>query len=163
MQRQSVIARWAKSRHTPRRCACASQAVFLHQLPSLRDIAELGPRDLDEAIGFAITAAEQIDQRIDREVLQGMLLGARRHLIRRSTVVDQKIGGQREPALGCVDHVAGIAETVAIPVGGNERIELHVILGQQVGNTRRMDAQRQDHGRRLRTLIGDFIAGANLH
>ena len=135
----------------------------LDQRPSLGDFAELRPRDLDEAIGFAITAAHEIDQRLDRQLLQRMLLGVRRDLVRRSGVPDQKVRGQREPAFWGVDHVAGVAEAVAIPVGGNERIEPHPIRREQVGNARGMHAQRQDHGRRLRTFVGNFVAGANLH
>src|SRR5208282_341219 len=61
----------------------------LHQRPAFCDIAELGPRDLYETIGFAVTAAEQIDQRLDRELLQGMLICVWRNLIRRAAVPDQ--------------------------------------------------------------------------
>ena len=48
----------------------------LDQRPSLRDVAECRPGELDEAVGLAVTAAEQIDQRFDRKPLQRMLLRA---------------------------------------------------------------------------------------
>src|ERR1700719_5278318 len=92
-----------------------------------------------------------------------MLCGLRGHIIRRSAVLDQKIGGESQPARGRADHVAEIAETVVIGVGRDGRIEPHAIWGLQVGNARWMDAQREDHGSRLRAVIGNLVACTNLH
>ena len=69
----------------------------------------------------------------------------------------------RQPARGRADHVAEIAETVVIGVGGDGRIDLHAIPGDEVGNARRMHAQLQDHGRRLRAVIGNLVARTNFH
>jgi len=91
------------------------------------------------------------------------LARVRRDLIRLAAVIDQKIRGQRQPARRCADHVAGVAEAVAVGVGGDGRADLQPVRREQVRRARRMDAQRQDHRRRLRTLVGNFVAGANLH
>src|SRR5205807_5558601 len=39
----------------------------------------------------------------------------------------------------------------------------HAIRGQQIGDARGVHTQRQDHRRRLRAVIGNFIAGSYLH
>jgi len=43
------------------------------------------------------------------------------------------------------------------------RIEPHAIPCQEVSNARRMDAQRHDHGRGLRAVVGNLVARTNLH
>jgi hypothetical protein len=92
-----------------------------------------------------------------------MLQRFRSVVIRRSAVLDQEIGGDSQLARGCVDHVAEIAETVMIGVGRDGRIKPHEVWGLQVGKTRWVDAQRQDHRSRLRAFIGNLIARTNLH
>ena len=48
-----------------------------------------------------------------------MLLGVRRKIVRLAGIRDQKIRRQREPALGGVDHMADVTETILIGVGRN--------------------------------------------
>jgi hypothetical protein len=90
-----------------------------------------------------------------------MLLGVRGHVVGRAAVLIRKSADSVSRPAG-VDHVAEIAEAVAIGVGGDRRIEPHPIRRQQSA-ARRMHAQRQDHRRRLRAVVGNFVAGANLH
>src|SRR4051812_18443633 len=110
MQRQSVMARWAKSRHTPCfswkgvisgfgrvgvRVAESDALVHvvadrLHQRPALRHLAEGCPGELAETIGFAIAAAEEVTERLHRELLQRDLLRIRCHLVMRAAVLDKK-------------------------------------------------------------------------
>src|SRR6201987_5260285 len=70
----------------------------LNQRPSFRCIAERGPGDLGKAIGLAVPAAEQINERLDRKLLKRMLLGVRRHLVQLPTVPDHKIRRDCESA-----------------------------------------------------------------
>ena len=135
----------------------------LNQRPSLADFAESGPCETDQAIRLAITAAEQINQDVHRQRLQRTLRRFRDHCIRFSAVPYEDVRRDRQAARRRADDVADVAEPVAI-FGGVERgIEPHAIRGQQIGNARWMDAQRQDHGRRLRAVIGNLVACANLH
>ena len=63
----------------------------LNQRPPFRSIAERRPGDLGKAIGLAVPAAEQINERLDRKLLKRMLLGVRGYLVRLATVTDHKI------------------------------------------------------------------------
>ena len=58
----------------------------LHQRPTLRSLAEQGPRRVRQAIGLAVAATEQIDQDLHRQVFQCMLL---------------RLRGRRRPARPC--------------------------------------------------------------
>ena len=62
-----------------------------------------------------------------------MLLRLRGYRVRLALVLHQEVRGHGQPARGGADHVAEIAETVVIGVGGDGRIEPHAIPGQQVG------------------------------
>src|SRR5689334_15166376 len=126
----------------------------LNQRPSLRSIAERRPGDLGKAIGLAIPAAEQINERVDRKLTKRILLGVRRRLVLLPTVPDHKIRRDCKSARRRVDNVAGVAETVAITVGRDGRIEPQAVRRYQVGNTRWMHAQHQNHGRGLRAVVG---------
>src|SRR5229473_231224 len=92
-----------------------------------------------------------------------MLLRPRGNFVGLTLVAYQEVGGYRQPARGGADHVAEIAETVVIGVGQDGRIEPDAIRGQHIRNARRMDAQRQDHRRGLRAVVGNFVARTNLH
>src|ERR1700746_237181 len=135
----------------------------LNQRPSFRSIAERRPGDLGKAIGLAVPAAEKVNERLGRKLLKRMLLGVGSYLVLLPAVSDHKICRDGKSARRRVDNVAGIAETVAIAVGRDGRIELKAVRRYQIGNTRRMHAQHQDHGRRLRAAVGNLVAGLNLH
>ena len=49
----------------------------LHQRPARLHLAEQRPRDLGEPVGLAVAAAQQEDQRVDRQLLEPMLPGIR--------------------------------------------------------------------------------------
>jgi len=50
-----------------------------------------------------------------------------------------------------------------ISIHRDGRIDMHAIPGQQIANARWMYAQCQDHGRRLRAVVGNGVARTNLH
>ena len=59
--------------------------------------------------------------------------------------------------------MAKIAEAVVIRVRNDGWIKPHPIQSHKVGKARRMDAQSKDHWRRLRAVIGNLVAGPDLH
>jgi hypothetical protein len=59
--------------------------------------------------------------------------------------------------------MAEITEIIVICVGDHEWLKPHPIERDQIVDAGWMDTQGQDHRRRLRTIVGNFVAGANLH
>ena len=125
MQRQSVTARCAKSRQTPLRSSCPSNALRvasrvlvvegdafvhvvadrLHARPARRRVAEQRPGGLGEPVGLAIAAAEQIDDHLVRQLLDRHLLRLRRDRVGQAGVADQEIVRMRSRPAGAVMRV----------------------------------------------------------
>ena len=102
MQRHNVIARCAKSRQTPRRSGgrptrswsgwrmlvAERDAIVdvvadrLHQRPTFGNLPNSDHAVSRQPVGLAVTAAEQIDQDLHRQVFQGMLLRLRSDRVR---------------------------------------------------------------------------------
>ena len=181
MQRQSVIARCAKSRHTPRPARASPRrlgrvrmlvaeldvlvdviADRLHQRPALRDVAELRPGRADEAVGLAVAAAEQIDQRFDGQLLQRMLDRPGRHLVRLAAVLIRKSVDSVESPAGAWtrDRCCRSRRDRRWRQSPEQDKSVGVIRSP---SARWVHAEHHDHRRRLRTLIGNFVAGVNLH
>jgi hypothetical protein len=59
--------------------------------------------------------------------------------------------------------MAEIAENIVVGIGGDGRFELEAIPGQQVRNPGWMNAQLQNHGRRLRAIVGNPVTRVNPH
>ena len=70
----------------------------------------------------------------------------------------------RQPPRRRDDARADVAEAVLVVastgIGGSKRIWCGV---ERSGEARRMDAEHQQHRRRLRAFVGDVVAGADLH
>src|SRR5690242_12833988 len=92
-----------------------------------------------------------------------MLLRLRSSLVRLATVLHDEVSGHRQPTGWGANYVAEIAKTVVIGISRDGWITLHPVPGDQIGNTGRMDAQGQDHRRRLGAFIRYFVASPNLH
>src|ERR1700730_8409452 len=108
MQRQNATARWAKSRQTPlrscvgleggagraRMCVTKGQAVAdeianrLNLSPARRLGSEKLPGDVRELVGFSIAAAEQEDQCVVRQLLDGTFLGVLLDRVRHAAVLN---------------------------------------------------------------------------
>jgi hypothetical protein len=138
-------------------------ADLLNKAPSSGNISELRPCDINEAIGLAISTAEEEDERVDREVLQCMLLRSQIHRVWLSLILHEKVCGHCELASGSTDYMAEIAENVVIGIGGNDRIELQAIPGQQIRDPGRMNTQLHDHWCRLRAIVGNPVTRVNPH
>ena len=49
----------------------------LNQRPALRDLAKRRPGEFRQAVGFAVTASEEVDERVNRQSLERALRGLR--------------------------------------------------------------------------------------
>ncbi len=63
----------------------------LHQRPARRHVPEQRPRDVGETVGLAVAAAEQKNQRLHRQVFEGVLFCVRGDDVRLAIVVHQEI------------------------------------------------------------------------
>ena len=161
MQRQSVTARWAKSRHTPlailkdlkgglrrARKAVAELDVLMHEvadgldaLPAGRRRAEQSPGGLRQQVGLAIPAAEQEEQGLLGERLHGPLLEPGRHRVGIAGVGHDGIAAQPELSRGRHDAAAPVAERVAIGGDRNGRTEQQVVGLDDVRGAAVVDVQ----------------------
>ena len=104
----------------------------LHQPPTFTHLAESRPGDVRQAVGLAIAAAEQINQRVDGQRIERELRGEGRDGVRLAAVVNEEIGGERQPALRRADHMANIAEAVDIFGDRHEGVHCQFVLGDEV-------------------------------
>src|SRR5260370_42281226 len=86
----------------------------LHPAPARQRRTEYGPRRVRQTVGLAITAAEQEDQALVREVRDRLLRRVDRDRIRLAGIAHDRRGGQLEPARGRHDTAALIAAAVAV-------------------------------------------------
>src|ERR1700692_3094 len=93
----------------------------LHQMPTSANISELRPCDIDEAVGLAISAAEEENERVHRQVRERMLLCVRRHLIRLAVVSHHEVRGHAHATSRSMDDMAEIAENVMGGIGWGGR------------------------------------------
>jgi hypothetical protein len=135
----------------------------LDQSPPFAHLAELRPGDVRQAIGLAIAAAKQIDKSVDGKRVEGRLRGERRDIVGLAAVLDDEIGGQGKPPLRSTDDVTDIAEAVVILRHRHEGMDRQPVLAEQISTPARMNAQREDHRRRLQTGIGYTVACTNFH
>src|SRR6266850_866093 len=87
----------------------------------------------------------------------------RANYIRLSRVLHERICGQPDQTLGCDDTAAPVAKAVAIGGEWDRRVGDQVVRNDDVGNARVVDAQGQDHRGRLRAVVNQFVAYADLH
>jgi hypothetical protein len=102
-----------------------------------------------QLVGLAIAAAEQVDQRRLRQVLDRRLLRPGRHDVGQAAVVDHTVGvgdaaGRRD------DPAAPVAEQVAVGGDRHRRVGDAVVGHQDVRHPRIVDVEHEDHRRRLR-------------
>jgi hypothetical protein len=135
----------------------------LHQGTTLGMIAELGPGEIRQAVGFAIPTTEQIDERLDRQVVQRVMRGRRRNCVGPAAVLDEEITANGHQPRGRADHMADIAEAVAIFPDRDLGMQVHLVGRDEIGAPHRMHAHGENHGRGLRALIRDLVTCPNFH
>ena len=135
----------------------------LHPLPAGRCLPEQPPGVVGQAIGFAVSAAEQKQQRVYGQVLNRMLLGSDIGWVRLACVSDDGLRSQAERAGGRDEPIAPVAEavTVALEWDGGRGDDIVRLL--QVRDARGMDIEHDDHGSGLPQLIRHLAANSNAH
>ncbi len=131
--------------------------------PTGRDGAEQRPRQLTQGIGLAVAAAEQVDEHVIRQLVDRMLDGMGRDLVRQSAVADEEIGFEANRACGSNQPVAGVAEAVAIGPEADAGRGGDGVGRDQIAPPLGPDAEHEDHRRREGAFEGDLVAGADEH
>ena len=96
------------------------------------ECAQTRPRHIRQAISLAIPAPKQKIRTSTGSCSSCMLLRVRDITSGSTTVLNQEVRGDGQPACGGADHVAEIAETVVIGVSGDGWVESDPIPGHQV-------------------------------
>ncbi len=131
--------------------------------PARGRLLEQFPCDIGKPVGFAVAAAEQVDQRIRRQILDGVLHGRGNDHIGQAAVAHRAVRRETHTAGGGDNPAAPIAEAVAIGRDRHRRAGGEVIGHDDVGGARKMRAQHHDQGRRLRKVVNHLEADTNLH
>jgi hypothetical protein len=135
----------------------------VHASPAGLGVAELRPGEVAEAIGVAVAAAEQVEQRLLRQGLHGVLHRRRRDRVGLAGVAHDGAGAQRDQARRRDEARTPVAEGVAIGRGLNGGLDAKMIGRFEIRDTAVVNAQRQDHRRRLRAAIRELVADLDSH
>ena len=124
----------------------------LHAPPAGRGLGEQFPSDFGQPVGFAISASQQEQQCFFAAVLAPECCSAHGDTrVGKAAVVHDGIGHDARSPLRRHDPVAPVAEAVSITRIWDRRIGDHVIGPNQIGRSRIVNVQRQDHRRRFGT------------
>ena len=140
--------------------SCTKSQIACTRGQPCGDLPNSRPGELRQPIGLAVAAAEQKDERIDRQRLERALGSPRRNLVGLAAVERQEIGGNRQPPGRRADDVTDIAVAVQILRGRDERRDPHPVRREQF-DADSDGRSSQDHRRRLRAVVGNLIARAN--
>jgi hypothetical protein len=103
------------------------------------------PSDVEEAVGLAVSAAEQNYQSVVGKRLDVVLLGVRSDDVGSSWIVDQGACGELDRSFRCNYPTAPIPEAVAVGDDGNRRAAEQVVWQDEVRDAPIVDVERQDH------------------
>ena len=106
----------------------------LHPGPAFRRIAEQRPRKLRELVCFTIPAAKQIQQRVLRQILDGMLWRIGNDCVRCAGVADDESRRDAQDSGGCQNAMADVAEAVTVFAGPDRWIEANVVCSHHVSH-----------------------------
>ena len=154
---------WHGRAHNRKRCDDARNRRSPAHAPSPALSSRTGSRRLPRAGRSAISAAQQVHQRIRRQVLHRMLSRGSNNRIRQAVVANDAIGRQTHPASRSNDAAAPITEAVAIREDRHDRICDEMIGDNNVRRAREVRTQHHDHRCRLREIVQHFESDADLH
>ena len=83
-------------------------------------------------LDVAVAAAEEIDERFLRQRFHRQLLGLRRHGIRQTRIVNERVSREADCAARGQQASAPVAEAIAIHRCGNGRVGQEVIRSHQI-------------------------------
>ena len=147
---------------TERDVAVDEVADRLDPRPSRRRVAEKLPRLIREAISIAVAAREKEGERVRGQVFDGILRRVGNDNIRQARVAHDPVAGKLQPARWGQDTAAPVAERVEIFFDAQAGACSEMVGNDYVGGSGRMGSQDHDHGCRLRKVVDDFVANADL-
>jgi hypothetical protein len=121
------------------------------------------PGEIRELFRVAIPARQQKDERIVRQLVDRELAVVGGRCVRFAAVRDQKVVGDFERTGRRKNAGADIAEQIAEVARRHLGAEAQPVIAQQIGGSRRMDAQHQRHRSRLKAVECDGVASPDLH
>ena len=123
---------------------------------SMTMLAEQRPGGIGQPVRLAVAAAEQIHDGLGRQLLHRVLDGTGVGLVQQPAVVDQEVRGDRQQAGRGEDARADVIVTVLVGADDRSGTEVDGALGDQIRSARGMDADQQQHRRRLIALVADL-------
>ena len=182
MQRQNVTARWAKSRHTPRRSRSRARRpggsrvliaeldVGVHEVADRLHPAPAGgvSPNSDQAtghqsVGLAVAAGEQVDEGVVGQVGDGMLRGREGDgsgLPLSATTVSEAM---RSWPGGARTRTHMLPKPSMYGVDRARRRDAQQVRRHQIRRARRMHVEHQHHRRRMGGLVGQVEADVDFH
>ena len=119
--------------------------------------------DVRKPVGLAIAAAEQVDQRLRRQLLDCVLPRGGHHRIGQAAVAHHAVSEKTHRARRRNDTAAPIAEAVTIGRDRHARAGGEKVGDDDVGCAREMRAQHHDDRCRLREVVVHLVSDAQLH
>ena len=135
----------------------------LHPLPAGRHRAEQIPRGLAQLIGLAIAAAEQEQERVVGQPLDGNLGSLRHHRLQQAAVGNGAVKTQGNFARRRQEPSALVAERVGVGRGGDSRHAAERRLGLHVGAALGVYIEQADDWCRLGDGDGDLVSVVDQH
>src|SRR5450432_230212 len=135
----------------------------LHPPPAERDVGKLVPSELGHLVGLAIAAPQEEDQRLLRQLRDGVLNGRRNDRLPLAAVVDGRVGGHPKMPRGGDQTRAPISKPISVGGRRDGRRGLHVVWSDEIRDPAVVHVQGQDHRRGLGYVVVELIAEANLH
>src|ERR1035441_7718906 len=121
------------------------------------------PGRLRQQVGLAITAAQEEQQSIFRQILHGVLPGLGHNLVGFAVISNHAVCRKAEAARGREYAVALVAKAVAIGSDRNGGLGGQAVENDHVGGAGIVDIQNKDDRRGSWKAINQFITDPELH
>jgi len=122
----------------------------LYARPTGPGLAKAAPRFVRQKIGIAIATAQQIDERIIRQILHRMLVRGGCHRVGLPCVTEDAIRGQNKLSRRSHEARAPVAEPVPVADEGHRRCCRKIVRINEIAIAAVMDAENGNQRRRLR-------------
>lgn len=136
-------------------------ADCLHPRPALVCLSEQLPSALGQQVRIAVAAAQQVDERIEGQVLHGMLPCIRAMGVWMTCIAENPVGRQGEFASRGHHARTPVAKAVTVAFEWNAGLSHEVIRALEIAEPRIMHIQQRDQWGRLGQGVGD--AAADIH
>ncbi len=131
--------------------------------PSGRQMAEQQQRIRRQHIAFAVTAGQRVHQRLVRQGTDRRLARVRKFRFGHPRVLEQAVGRHAKTAGRGHQPGTDIAEYVPVVLQRNHGVGPDEVANEQALSLVGDGGQKQHHRCRLRTVVNEFVAKADLH